>query len=142
MRVTAQSENVYVRAVRDSADDETFRTAEDRLSRSLVAIREDALVTADSRDVRVGTAIARLDSLKALAVADSLRLACGTMLDSLAIKGIRADSVRAACIRRDAARIALLMKIDTLLLRDTARADTLSGRRRGGGQGSGGVRPW
>jgi tetratricopeptide (TPR) repeat protein len=132
-RLHAHADNVYARAVQGSTDEEMFRTAEERLARSLVAIREDALVTADSRDVRVGTAIARLDSLKAAALADSVRLACGEMIDSLAIRGIRADSVRSACIRRDAARIRILLEIDTLLLRDTTRADSLAGRRRGGG---------
>ena len=116
--------------MKGGADDGTYAVTEDRLSRSLAAVREDAFAAADARDVSVGSAVARLDSLKARAVADSLKLACGAMLDSLALKGIRADSVRSACLRRDADRVALLMKIDTLLLRDSTRADTLARRRR------------
>jgi tetratricopeptide (TPR) repeat protein len=129
-RFNAHHENVYVRALKGGADDGTYAVTEDRLSRSLAAVREDAFAAADARDVSVGSAVARLDSLKARAVADSLKLACGAMLDSLALKGIRADSVRSACLRRDADRVALLMKIDTLLLRDSTRADTLARRRR------------
>ena len=53
---------------------------------------------------------------------------CGVMLDSLGVRGIRADSMRAACLRGDRTRVSALIRIDTLLLRDTtkARLDSLN----------------
>ncbi len=121
-RLHAHPDNVYVLAVTGGDPDaEAYSAAESRLLRSLTALRDDAMHEADARDVRVGVAIARLDSLEARAAADSLRLACGMLIDSLAINGIRADSVRSACVRRDGARVAAVLHMDTLLLRDSTR---------------------
>lgn len=133
-RFAAQPANAYVRAVFHDDEPASFEAAEERLARSLAALRFDAFREADQRDVRVGTAVARLDSLKARVLADSLRLVCGTLLDSLALAGVRADSVRSACLRGDTARVGLVLRMDTLLLRDTVR-DTMRARiRRRAGQ--------
>ena len=74
---------------------------------------------------------ARLGDRKAQVLADSMRLVCGTMLDSLALAGVRADSVRSACLRGDTAGVSAFLQIDTLLLRDSL-ADTMQVRLRGG----------
>jgi tetratricopeptide (TPR) repeat protein len=127
-RFSSRSDNVYVRAVNGEADPEAYRVAELTLARTLAAQRESALQEADARDVRVTSVIARLDSLDAVARADSVRVRCGALIDSLSIAGIRADSLRAACIRSDTARVTAVLRIDTLMLVDTARL-----RRRGRG---------
>jgi hypothetical protein len=129
-RFAGHADNVYVRAVLHDDATDAFADAEDRLARGLAALRLDAFREADQRDIRVGSAVARLDSLKARVRADSLRLACGTLLDSLAIAGIRADSVRSACLRGDSARVGLVLRMDTLLLRDTTGRDTMRARIR------------
>jgi hypothetical protein len=131
-RFEARSDNVYVRAILDHADPAEFEAAEERLERSLVALRQAAFTAADQRDLRVVRAVATLDSLEVAALADSMRLVCGQMLDSLALTGIRGDSVRAACVRSDSALINKFLAIDTLLLRDSTAlaADTLRARRR------------
>lgn len=128
-RFAGTPDNVYVRAVLFEDDPDGYARAEERLARSLAVIRFDAYREADERDIRVGSAIARLDSLKAQVLADSMRLVCGTMLDSLALAGIRADSVRSACLRGDTASVSAFLQIDTLLLQDSL-ADTLRSRRR------------
>ena len=111
--------NVYADALAGRADPAAFTTAEERLARSLAALRQDALREADVRDVRVARVAATLDSIRIAARADSMRLACGSLVDSLALAGVRADSVRAACVRGDSARLALYLDVDSLLLRDT-----------------------
>jgi hypothetical protein len=46
------------------------------------------------------------------------------LIDSLGIRGIRADSTRSACLRGDSTRVRFVIAADTVLLRDTtARAD-------------------
>jgi hypothetical protein len=94
-------------------------------------LRQGAFADADQRDLRVARAVATLDSLKLAAIADSMRLICGQMLDSLAVTGIRADSVRAACVRTDSALVQRFLAIDTLLLRDSTMIgiDTLQALR-------------
>jgi hypothetical protein len=130
-RFEAQQDNVYVKAILDRADPAAFQSAEERLARSLAALRQGAFADADQRDLRVARAVATLDSLKLAAIADSMRLICGQMLDSLAVTGIRADSVRAACVRTDSALVQRFLAIDTLLLRDSTMIgiDTLQARR-------------
>lgn len=127
-RLLESRDNVYVQAALAVADAESFSTAEQRLARTLGALREDAFREADARDIRVGSAIARLDSLKAIALADSMRLACGAFIDSLAIGGILADSVRAACVRGDTARVGAVLRMDTLMLKDTTKLRPDTGR--------------
>jgi hypothetical protein len=124
-RFASHDANVYVQAVHEGAVPDAYTDAEDRLSRSLTALRRDAFREADQRDIRVSTAVARLDSLAARVRADSLRLVCGTMMDSLALVGVRADSVRVACLRGDTTRVNEVLRMDTLLLRDTMRVDTM-----------------
>lgn len=130
-RFAARHDNVYVKAVLDQADPAAYQTAEERLATSLQALRAEAFAGADQRDLRVARAVATLDSLKLAALADSMRLVCGQMIDSLAVRGIRADSVRAACVRSDSVLVNRFLAIDTLLLRDTTlvRIDTLDALR-------------
>ena len=79
---------------------------------------------------RSGTVI---DSIRAVAAADSVKLVCGAFVDSLGLVGIRSDSVRVACVRGDTARITVVRVIDTTMLLDSAgiRADSLATRRGG-----------
>lgn len=127
-RFAGSPDNVYVRAVLGVADEEAYSTAEDRLSRTLLAVREAAVGEAGRRATGVTRMAATLDSIAVAARTDSVRIACAVRIDSLAITGIRADSVRGACVRGDSARIAALLEIDTLKLR--AAADSVRARRR------------
>ena len=101
-------------------------SAEERLGRAVTAVREDATARAQSADVRITRAVTVLDSLRLLARTDSFTVRCGTMLDSLALRGIRADSVRVACMRADTALVTRYLAIDSMKLRpgvaDSARA--------------------
>ncbi|MBI4408930.1 MAG: hypothetical protein HY561_04440 [Gemmatimonadetes bacterium] len=132
-RLAAAPENVYVAALAGGASAQ-FAEAEQRLGRALAALREAANAEAQRRDVVVVRAVAVLDSVRAAAKADSTRLACGLFVDSLALKGVRADSARVACVRADTLRLAAILK-DTTMFRDTtARRDQPARRRdRAGG---------
>ena len=110
--------NVYVRAAHGEHDAD-ITGAEERLARGLSGIRADALALAVQRDAVVGRAVTLLDSARSSARTDSLRIACGTFIDSLKLRGIRSDSVRSACLRGDSARVAWVLKVDTTALRDT-----------------------
>ena len=124
--------NPYASAVLGKTqDDAAYEEAEVRLARLVQAIRAEALVEAVQRDNSVTRAAALIDSVRLAARTDSTRISCGIMIDSLAIAGIRADSVRAACLRHERDRIATLLKVDTLLLRDStkARADSARAKR-------------
>jgi tetratricopeptide (TPR) repeat protein len=121
--------DVYLAAL-NGADAAGFAVAEETLARELAAIRRDAAAAAGTSDPTVGRAIALLDSARTAAHADSMRLVCGARMDSVAVAGIRADSARAACLRSDSLRFADVLRMDTLLLRDTTAArDTLRPRR-------------
>jgi hypothetical protein len=111
--------NVYVAAVAGRVDETAFVAAEDALARSLTEIRLAAATSAGGRDPTVGRAVAVLDSLRAAEHADSIRTGCTGMIASLALAGVRADSAKAACVRGDAARVDAVLRMDTLLLRDT-----------------------
>ena len=120
-RISQFAGNPYVVAVQGGrADPEAYYTAEERLGRAVAAVRADAAAAALTGDLRVGRAVAVLDSLQLLARTDSVRLRCGSLLDSLTLRGIRADSVRAACLRSDSAGVTRFLGIDTLKLRDSA----------------------
>jgi hypothetical protein len=114
--------NPYVRAARGgmySADD--IDSAEERLAYGIAGLRADALAEALRRDVVVGRAVTVLDSTRAAARSDSVRIACGILIDSLSIAGVRADSTRSACLRGDTTRVRFVINADTVLLRDTTR---------------------
>jgi hypothetical protein len=129
-RFSDARDNVYVQAVLGVADQEAYATAEDRLARTLLAAREDATNEAGRRASGVTRMAATLDSIALAARADSVRVACSVRIDTLAITGIRADSVRGACMRGDSARIAALLVVDTVRLR--AAADSARARRPAG----------
>lgn len=125
--------DVYLRAVSGETDAGAFTAAEERLGRSLATLHFDAAREAESRATGVAVARARLDTLQGIALADSLAQGCALLLDSLALGGIRADSVRAACLRSDSARVTAFLEIDTLsLAQPRTRADSLRRRQRAG----------
>lgn len=128
-RLALVSGNPYAdAALGRSPDERAFEDAEDRLARALGPIRVEALAEALQRDNAVTRAAAVIDSLRLAARTDSTRVSCGILVDSLAVAGIRADSIRAACMRFDRARIGALLRMDTLLLRDSTRARADSAR--------------
>ena len=120
-RVRQFAGNPYLVAVQGAQPDaDEYYRAEERLGRAVEAVRADAAAAALTGDLRVGRAVAVLDSLRELARTDSVRLRCGSLLDSLTLRGIRADSVRAACLRSDSAGITRFLAIDSTRLRDSA----------------------
>ena len=129
-RIASTSGNVYIDAIHGRDDNAAFADAEDRLARSAQALRNAATIEASQRETAVGRAVTMIDSVALAARTDSMKISCGVLVDSLAVSGIRADSVRSACMRRDRERVTALMKMDTLMLRDStkARADSLRAR--------------
>ena len=125
--------NPYSAATRGDAAEDAYESAEERLNRSLLALKTEATVLAQRQETAVSRAIAVLDSITAAARADTVLAACGVMLDTLAVTGIRADSVRTACLRRDSVNLALYLTVDTLAWRP---ATTDSIRRRIGRPGT------
>ena len=123
-RLRRYAASVYVHPLGDPASDSAFADAEVRLDRALGAARGFAAAEASRRDAGVSRVIAVLDSVSAAARTDSLRVACGAFADSAGIAGVRGDSLRAACVRRDTAKVALLLKPDTM-----KRADSTLFRR-------------
>jgi predicted negative regulator of RcsB-dependent stress response len=121
--------NPYVRAARGESVGVQLDRSEERLAWGIAGLRADALSEAIQRDVVVGRAVSVLDSTRAAARLDSVRIACGTLLDSLGLAGIRADSTRSACLRGDSTRVAFVLSADTTLLRDSARAEPRTIRR-------------
>lgn len=119
--------NPYVRAARGSGYVAAeIDRAEERLAYGIAGLRVDALAEAVRGDVVVGRALTVLDSTRAAARSDSVRIVCGALVDSLRIAGVRADSTRTACLRGDSARVAFVLTADTILLLDAAaRVDSL-----------------
>lgn len=120
-RIADHAGNVYIAALSGHGDDDAFSDAEERLARTARTLRNDAVDEASRRETVVGRAVVLIDSLRFAAHTDSVRLTCGVLVDSLAVSGIRADSIRSACMRNDRIRIDSLMKVDTLMLRENAR---------------------
>lgn len=117
------SQNAYVRAARgDSYDPAEIDRAEERLSFGIDGLKQDAIAQAISRDVVLGRAVSVLDSTRTAARNDSVRIACGMLIDSLSLGGIRADSTRSSCLRGDTARVRFVLNADTTLLRDTTES--------------------
>ncbi|MGQ0560649.1 MAG: hypothetical protein ACT443_02095 [Gemmatimonadota bacterium] len=112
-RLAALPANPYTRATRGENALEAYETAEERLARSMIALHAEAVQRAAQQEGAVTRAIAVLDSITAAARTDTLRITCGMMLDTLSLKGVRADSVRTACLRRDTMNVALYLKLDT-----------------------------
>jgi hypothetical protein len=127
LRLVGYADNPYVSAIEGRGDPDAFASSEDRLNRVLTTAMKEASIEARRQENVVGRAVALIDSVRAAARTDSTRVACGILLDSLAVTGIRADSVQSACLRGERERVIALMRIDTLLLRDSAqiRADSL-----------------
>lgn len=131
-RLMTYRSSPYAQAMASGGDPEAFVIAEERLQRSLLALREEGALLANQQDLAVTRAVATLDSLRIVARTDSARISCGLMIDTLSILGIRADSVRVACMRADTIKVAEYLKIDSMVWRPDLqnRADTAGGRRR------------
>ncbi|HSL70390.1 MAG TPA: hypothetical protein VK864_09120 [Longimicrobiales bacterium] len=131
-RLVNYADNPYVSALEGRGDPDQFASSEDRLNRVLTTALKEAAVEARRQENSVGRAVALMDSMRAAARMDSTRVSCGILLDSLAVTGIRADSIQSACLRGERDRVATLIRIDTLLLRDTAklRADSARAKTR------------
>jgi hypothetical protein len=117
--------SVYVQAVRGSADSTAFQLAETALQREATILRAEATALGISGDLSVGRAVAVRDSIRLALMRDSLMTKCASFISTSALKGIRADSTRAACLRDDTARVNIVMRMDTLLLRP--KRDSLPG---------------
>jgi tetratricopeptide (TPR) repeat protein len=129
-RLHALPPNPYSSATRGEIVDDAYESAEERLARSMQALKTEATVLAQRQETAVSRAIAVLDSITAAARADTVLAACGVMLDTLAITGIRADSVRTACVRRDTVNLALYLTADTLAWRPATPGDSIRRRIR------------
>lgn len=119
-RLARYTGNVYLAALQGGAEPLPFTEAEERLDRTLSALRKEAEHYAAQRDAFVAFTLATLDSVKAAAKADSIEIACGALLDSLGVAAIRGDSLRAACIPGDSSRFEPFLRADTASLRDAA----------------------
>lgn len=120
--------NPYTSVTRGENALEAYETAEERLTRSVLGLREEAVQLAAQQETGVMRAIARLDSIAVAARTDTLRIRCGVMLDTLALKGVRADSVRNACMRRDSTLVATYLKVDTATWLPGAAGDSMRTR--------------
>ena len=130
-RLAALPPNPYTTASRGEDAEEAYETAEERLDRSLSALRAEAAQLAQQQESGVTRMVFVLDSVKSAARADTVRTRCGILIDTLALTGIRADSVRSVCLRGDAELLAAYLKIDTLHWKPGAASDTvISARRR------------
>ncbi|HUP88871.1 MAG TPA: hypothetical protein VM100_05965, partial [Longimicrobiales bacterium] len=123
--------NPYTTVIRGESAEEALQNAEDRLSRSMIALVAEASQVAQQQEGAVTRAISVLDSIKLAAKADTARIRCGVTVDTLALAGVRADSVRAACLRGDNELMLAHLKIDTLMWNPAARDSIakLRGRR-------------
>ncbi len=107
----------------ESAD--RYADLEAQLGRMVTGLRRWGREEAERRDGVVLQTVLTMDSLRAAAEIDSLTLACGLLLDSLAVEaGVLADSARAACVRRDTARVDSLLRGDIDLAPDSLDGDT------------------
>jgi tetratricopeptide (TPR) repeat protein len=131
-RLANYQSSPYVQATDSGGDAEAYALAEDRLQRSLSGLRDQGMLLADQQDVAVMRVVATLDSLRVVARTDSARISCGLMIDTLAIIGTRADSVRVACMRADTIKVAEYMIMDTMVWRGlpAQERDSVTGRRR------------
>jgi hypothetical protein len=135
-RLAALPANPYSAAVRGESAEEAYTLAETRLSRSMIALRSEAAQLAKDRESAVMRATFELDSIKLAARADTIRAGCGVMIDTLALSGIRADSVRTACVRGDKAVLAAYLKADTMKWKVMSPLDSLRARQKRGKVGT------
>lgn len=129
-RLTRYTASPYLQATDTGASAEAYEVAEERLQRSLLALRQEGAVLADQQDLAVGRVVATLDSMRVVARTDSARIRCGLMIDTLAIGGARADSVRSACMRSDTLKLAEYLAVDTMIWRATNAVDSVAATRR------------
>ena len=115
--IDSAQENVYLQVARGGGNAVAFEEAESRLLRESSALRAEAIALGISGDLSVGRAVAVRDSIRLTLLRDSLMTRCAVLVDSVAVKGVRADSTRAACLRNDTARVNIVLRMDTTLLR-------------------------
>lgn len=129
-RMATMPENPYTTVVKGESAADAYDVAEERLARSMVALRAEAAQLAQQQEGAVTRAVFVLDSLRLAAKSDTTRTRCGVMIDTLAIAGVRADSVRAACLRGDSEMVAAHLKIDTLMWNPATRDSLLKRAKR------------
>jgi hypothetical protein len=129
-RLASYAGSPYLQATDSGGSAEAYEIAEERLQRSLLTLREEGAALADQQDVAVGRVVATLDSMRIVARTDSARIRCGLMIDTLAIGGSRADSVRTACMRSDSLKVAEYLAVDTMIWRATNAVDSATATRR------------
>lgn len=131
-RVAALPPNPYTSLVRGEGALEAYESAEEKLDRAMVALRAEGQQLAQQHEGAVTRAVFVLDSIKLAARADTVRIGCGLMLDTLALTGIRKDSVQLACLRGEPDVVTLYLKADTMSwkARPAARDSVLRAKRR------------
>jgi hypothetical protein len=122
-RIAAAPGDIYLNTARGNGDSTAFRNAESQLRHEMTTLRAEAIAVAAAGDVSVSRAIALRDSIRVVLRTDSIRKSCASAIDSLQVKGVRADSVRAACQRSDTARVNEVLRIDSMKLKPM-KADT------------------
>jgi hypothetical protein len=116
-RINAAPSDLYLRAAQGARDPEAFTSAETQLQHDMTALRAEAIAVAAAGDVSVARAVSLRDSIRLVLRADSISRHCVATIDSLKLKGIRADSTRVACLRSDTARINVVLHMDTMKLK-------------------------
>lgn len=131
-RLAALPPNPYTTLVRGESAVDAYESAEERLDRSMIALRAEAEQLAQKHEGAVTRAVFVLDSIKVAARADTIRAGCGIMLDTLALTGIRKDSVKSACLRGEPEIVTAYLTADTMKWKPGAASrDSLRSRRRG-----------
>lgn len=115
----------YVLAARGDGNDR-YGELETQLGRMVTGLRRWGREEAQRRDGVVLQTVLVMDSLRAVAQADSMTVVCGLLLDSLGVEpGLPADSMRAACMRQDLARVDSILAGAIDLRPDSAAADSI-----------------
>lgn len=129
-RMSALAANPYTTVIRGDEALAAYEVAEDRLDRSITALKSEAHQLAQQQETGVNRMLFALDSVRLAARADTVRTSCGLLIDTTAITGIRADSVRSACLRSDPELVASYLKIDTMKWRGAIPGDSIVRGRR------------
>lgn len=119
------TDDPYVAAARGRPS-ARYGELETQLGRMVTGLRRWGREEAERRDGLVLQTVLTMDSLRVAAELDSLTVACGLHLDSLAVEeGLLADSALAACVRRDTLRFDSIVSGALDLTPDSAAADSL-----------------
>jgi hypothetical protein len=123
--LSRHSADLYVQAAHGTADAEAYANSEATLKREAAVLRAEATAIATAGNVSISRAVSIRDSIRTVMRHDSLQQHCFVVLDSMKVKGIRGDSLRAACVRVDTARFNAVLKIDTTKLK-AVKLDTIT----------------